>query len=92
MSSFPVSTHATESAVLAQSPEQVWARISSLNFDWWNLVSGSEPVEGGSNTSVGSLFNVSIEKFIPVRSISKFTWIFFLDSFQRWCQVDNPAG
>ncbi len=58
MASFAVSTHVTESAVLHAAPEDVWARLSSLNFSWWNLVSSSVPTEGGNSSTVGSLFNV----------------------------------
>jgi hypothetical protein len=55
----PASTHAVESTVVDAPIDVVWAAISNLQFDWWNLIENAALKHGSSTQSIGAVMVTS---------------------------------
>lgn len=56
--SVPVSTHASESAVINAPIDSVWSAVSNLDFSWWGLVNSTVLKHGASKETLGAVISI----------------------------------
>lgn len=61
MSSFPISTHVAESAVIMAPLSKVWEVVSAMEFTWWSLVASTELVDGASKLTLDATLRINFK-------------------------------